>query len=174
MKPKDLVLGIDPGTVRTGYGLVEETDRGPRVVDYGAIQVPRGLSTGEKLEVIFLELNRVIEESGPTAVAVEEIFFAHNVRSTLLLGQARGVALLAAAQAGLPVYEYAPLQVKQAVVGYGRASKRQLQEVLKLLLELPQVPEPEDAADALAVAVCHIASRKLEALLDEREVGDDC
>ncbi len=174
MKGKDLVLGIDPGTVRTGYALVEEADRGPRVVDYGAIQVPRGLSVGEKLALIFSALDRVIQERAPTAVAVEEVFFAHNARSALLLGQARGVAILAAAQAGLPVYEYAPLQVKQAVAGYGRAPKRQLQEALKLLLELPQVPEPEDAADALAVAVCHLASRKLEALLDEAKRGDDC
>ena len=174
MKGKGLVLGIDPGTIRTGYALVEETDRGLRVAEYGAIRVPRGLSTGEKLELIFSELSSVIQRSAPTAVAVEEVFFAHNVRSTLLLGQARGVAILAAAQAGLPVYEYAPLRVKQAVVGYGRAPKRQLQEALKLLLELPQVPEPADAADALAVAICHIASRRLEALLEEEKVGHDC
>jgi crossover junction endodeoxyribonuclease RuvC len=124
---------------------------------------------GEKLELIFSELTHVIRGYEPTAMAIEEIFFAHNVRSALLLGQARGVAILAAVQAGLPVYEYAALQVKQAVAGYGRAPKRQIQEALKLLLELPQVPEPEDAADALAVAVCHMASRRLEERLKDAE-----
>lgn len=172
MRGNEVILGIDPGTVRTGYALVEEAEGGPRVVDYGAIQIPHALSMGEKLNLIFGRLGEVIARSSPSAVAVEKVFFARNVHSALVLGQARGVAILAAARAGLPVYEYAALQVKEAVAGYGRAPKGQMQEALKLLLGLPEVPQPEDAADALAVAICHIACRKMSALLEKGMSGD--
>ena len=162
-----LVLGIDPGTAITGYGLVKGEDDDLTLVVYGTITTSSDWPQPERLQRIYQELTAVIEDRQPTAVAVEELFFSKNVRTALSVGQARGVVLLAAANAGLPIHEYTPLQVKQAIVGYGRATKDQVQQMVKMLLALDSVPQPDDAADAIAVAICHIHSAKLTAILRE-------
>lgn len=152
------VFGIDPGSVRTGYGCVEADGRSVRLVLCGAIAVGAGTEFPERLESIHRELCTLMERCRPDAVAVESLFHATNVRSALKLGHARGVAILAAVQAGCPVSEYSPAEVKRAVVGYGRAEKHQVQDMIRLLLGLAERPSPHDAADALAVAVCHLHS----------------
>jgi len=152
------VFGIDPGTERTGYGCVETDGSRHRVVACGAIAAPALGSFSERLFDIHRRLAALIAELRPESVAIENLFYAVNARSALKLGHARGVAMLAAAQAGLPVAEYTPAEVKRAVVGYGRADKQQVQQMVKLLLHLPVVPMPHDAADALAVAICHVHS----------------
>ena len=162
-----LVLGIDPGTAITGYGLVKGEDDDLTLVAYGAITTSSDWPLPERLQRIYQELTALIEDQQPTAVAVEELFFSKNVRTALSVGQARGVALLAAANAGLPIHEYTPLQVKQAITGYGRATKDQVQQMVRMLLGLDSVPRPDDAADAIAVAICHIHSAKLTAILRE-------
>ena len=162
-----LVLGIDPGTAITGYGLVKGEGDDLTLVAYGAITTPSDWPLPERLQRIYRELMALIEDRQPTAVAVEELFFSKNVRTALSVGQARGVALLAAANAGLPIHEYTPLQVKQAIAGYGRATKDQVQQMVRMLLALDSVPQPDDAADAIAVAICHIHSAKLTAMLRE-------
>ena len=162
-----LVLGIDPGTAITGYGLVKGEDDDLTLVAYGAITTSSDWPLPERLQRIYRELTAVIEDQQPTAVAVEELFFSKNVRTALSVGQARGVALLAAANAGLSIHEYTPLQVKQAITGYGRATKDQVQQMVRMLLGLDSVPQPDDAADAIAVAICHIHSAKLTAILRE-------
>jgi crossover junction endodeoxyribonuclease RuvC len=162
-----LVLGIDPGTAITGYGLVKGENDDLTLVAYGAITTSSDWPLSERLQRIYRELTALIEDRQPTAVAVEELFFSKNVRTALSVGQARGVALLAAANAGLPIHEYTPLQVKQAIAGYGRATKGQVQQMVKMLLALDSVPQPDDAADAIAVAICHLHSAKLTAMLRE-------
>ena len=160
-----LVLGIDPGTAITGYGLVREDDEGLALVEYGVINTPADQPLPQRLQTIYRGLTAIIDEHQPDQVAVEELFFSRNVRTALSVGQARGVVLLAAAEADLPLHEYKPLEVKQTVAGYGGADKRQVQEMVRLLLHLEQVPEPDDAADAVAVAVCHIHSARMRALI---------
>ncbi|NIO70527.1 MAG: crossover junction endodeoxyribonuclease RuvC [Anaerolineae bacterium] len=162
-----LVLGIDPGTAITGYGLVKGEGDDLTLVAYGAITTSSDWPLPERLQRIYRELTALIEDQQPTAAAVEELFFSKNVRTALSVGQARGVALLAAANAGLPIHEYTPLQVKQAIAGYGRATKDQVQQMVRMLLALDSVPQPDDAADAIAVAICHIHSAKLTAMLRE-------
>ncbi len=162
-----LVLGIDPGTAITGYGLVMGEGDDLTLLAYGAITTPSDRPLPERLQRIYRELTALIEDQQPTAVAVEELFFSKNVRTALSVGQARGVALLAAANAGLPIHEYTPLQVKQAIAGYGRATKDQIQQMVRMLLALDSVPQPDDAADAIAVAICHLHSAKLTAMLRE-------
>jgi crossover junction endodeoxyribonuclease RuvC len=162
-----LVLGIDPGTAITGYGLVKGEDDSLTLVDYGAITTSSDRPLPERLQRIYRELTALIQDRQPTAVAVEELFFSKNVRTALSVGQARGVALLVSANAGLPIHEYTPLQVKQAIAGYGRATKDQVQQMVRMLLALDSVPQPDDAADAIAVAICHIHSAKLTAMLRE-------
>jgi crossover junction endodeoxyribonuclease RuvC len=162
-----LVLGIDPGTAITGYGLVKGEDDSLTLVDYGAITTSSDQPLPERLQHIYRELTALIQDRQPTAVAVEELFFSKNVRTALSVGQARGVALLVSANAGLPIHEYTPLQVKQAIAGYGRATKDQVQQMVRMLLALDSVPQPDDAADAIAVAICHIHSAKLTAMLRE-------
>ena len=162
-----LVLGIDPGTAITGYGLVKGEGDDLTLVAYGAITTSSDWPLPERLQRIYRELTAVIEDRQPTAVAVEELFFSKNVRTALSVGQARGVALLAAANAGLPIHEYTPLQVKQAITSYGRATKDQVQQMVRMLLALDSVPQPDDAADAIAIAICHIHSAKLTAMLRE-------
>jgi crossover junction endodeoxyribonuclease RuvC len=162
-----LVLGIDPGTAITGYGLVKGEGDDLALVAYGAITTSSDWPLPERLQRIYQELTALIEDQQPTAAAVEELFFSKNVRTALSVGQARGVALLVAANAGLPIHEYTPLQVKQAIAGYGRATKDQVQQMVKMLLTLDSVPQPDDAADAIAVAICHIHSAKLTAILRE-------
>ncbi len=160
-----LVLGIDPGTAITGYGLVRERAGGLYLVDYGVITTPAGHALPARLQVIYKGLSDVIHEHQPNTAAVEELFFSKNVKTALSVGHARGVALLALADAGLPIYEYKPLEVKQAIAGYGGADKQQVQEMVRMLLNLDQVPHPDDAADAVAVAVCHIHSARMAALI---------
>ena len=160
-----LVLGIDPGTATTGYGLVREDDGTLTLVNCGVITTPSGQPLHQRLQAIYRGLTEVIGRHQPQAGAVEELFFSRNVRTALSVGHARGVALLALADAGLPLYEYKPLEVKQAVAGYGGADKRQVQEMVRMLLNLDQVPRPDDAADAVAVAVCHIHSARMAALI---------
>src|SRR5574342_518593 len=149
------VLGIDPGTVATGYGVVDAEDHTLRAVTYGAITSHAGLSFARRLLRIHQELQTLLARTRPDCAAVEAVFFARNVQSALRLGQARGVALLALAQAGVQIHEYSALEVKQAVTSYGRAVKGQVQEMVRLLLGLAEAPSPVDAADALAVAICH-------------------
>ncbi len=149
------IFGIDPGSGRTGYGCIDSDGSRCEMVACGAISVPSGSPFPDRLARIFEELAALLDAHRPACVAVEEVFHGRNARSALKLGQVRGVALLAAARAGLPVAEYAAASVKQAVVGYGRAEKRQVQRMVALLLGLDEPPAPHDAADALAVAVCH-------------------
>lgn len=159
------VLGIDPGTAITGYGLVDEGPQGLALVDCGVITTPSDQLLPERLQTIYRGLGAVIEQYQPQAAAVEELFFSRNVRTALSVGHARGVALLALADAGLPISEYKPLEVKQAVAGYGGADKQQVQEMVRMLLGLDQAPQPDDAADAVAVAVCHLHSRRMAGLI---------
>ncbi|MDA8430389.1 MAG: crossover junction endodeoxyribonuclease RuvC [Geobacteraceae bacterium] len=154
------VLGIDPGSRITGYGIVDQQGHALVHVDNGAIFTDKATDFAGRLKLIFDGLTEVIAEFHPDEVAIENIFFSTNVQSALKLGQARGAAIVAAVHAGLPVAEYTALQVKQAVVGQGRAEKGQVQKMLKVLLGLPEIAQ-EDASDALAVAVCHINSREL-------------
>jgi crossover junction endodeoxyribonuclease RuvC len=150
------VFGIDPGSERTGYGCVETDGSRHRVLVCGAIRPPLSASFPDRLLGIHRRLLDLLVEHQPDSVAIENIFYASNARTALKLGHARGVAMLAAAQAGLPITEYTPAEIKRAVVGYGRAEKQQVQQMVKLLLGLPAVPSPHDAADALAVAICHV------------------
>lgn len=150
-----IILGIDPGTAILGYGVILVDDEELEAVDFGVLTTPASLPLTSRLSLLFDGLTRVIEETKPTEVAVEQLFFAKNVHSALAVGQARGVALLAAAQKKLPVSEYTPLQVKQAVAGYGRATKIQVQSMVQVILGLNAAPQPDDAADALAIALCH-------------------
>lgn len=166
-----LVLGIDPGTAITGYGLVREDDQGLALVTCGAITTPAGQPLSVRLQTIYRELGDVIEAYQPATSAVEELFFSRNVRTALSVGHARGVVLLALADAGLDVHEYKPVEVKQAVAGYGGADKRQVQEMVRMLLQLERVPQPDDAADAVAVAICHIHSARMTSLIAEAASG---
>src|SRR5690348_10651032 len=151
------VLGIDCGTECTGYGVVEESaDRRLLCCAVGAIRLKLRDSMAVKLQQIFSQLSAVIVEHQPELVAIEDVFYAVNVKSALKLGQVRGVAMLAASSSGLHVAEYAPLAIKSAVVGYGRAEKEQVQHMVMRLLDLTEIPEPADAADALAIAICHL------------------
>jgi crossover junction endodeoxyribonuclease RuvC len=152
------VFGIDPGSERTGYGCVETDGSRHTVLLCGAITTSRSSSFAGKLLEIHRRLAAIIAEARPDCVAIESVFHAVNVQSALKLGHARGVAMLAAVEAGVPVAEYSPAEVKRSVVGYGRADKPQVQQMVKLILGLPAVPSPHDAADALAVAICHAHS----------------
>lgn len=161
-----LVIGIDPGTAITGYGLVSDREDGSLVaVDYGVIQTLPNLDLANRLSEIYRALKGILILHRPESGAVEKLFFQRNVRTALSVGQARGVALLALAESAIPVAEYTPLEVKQAVVGYGGADKKQVQQMVKALLGLQELPQPDDAADALAVAICHLHSSKLEGRL---------
>ncbi|HHW12265.1 MAG TPA: crossover junction endodeoxyribonuclease RuvC [Firmicutes bacterium] len=149
-----LILGVDPGTAITGYGLVEQQGQRLTAHDYGVIRTQAGCPLSERLKQIYDRITALIQEYQPDVLVVEELFFNKNTRTALAVGQARGVILLAAAVQGLTVAEYTPLQVKMAVVGYGRAEKKQVQEMVRLLLRLKTLPKPDDAADALAIAIC--------------------
>lgn len=157
-----LTLGIDPGLGNTGYGVVEERDNRLIHLGGGVIQTKAPPPLAQRLHQIYTQLQAVIAEYRPQVVAVEEVFLAHNVKSAFKLGQARGAAILAAANCNLPVYEYSALAVKQAVVGYGRADKYQVQSMVKTLLNLQQLPEPNDMADALAIAICHLQTKRFD------------
>lgn len=146
--------------------MVDELDDSLRSVEYGAILTPADLPMQQRLRQIFLRVTELLEQFRPEALSVEKLFFNRNVTTALSVGQARGVALLAAANTDLPVFEYTPLEVKQAVSGYGRASKDQVQQMVRLMLQLDHIPKPDDAADALAIAICHIQSAQMRALLE--------
>jgi len=150
-----LILGIDPGLAIVGYSLVEKNANRFTVCDYGVIRTKAGQSNCNRLNQIYNKLVEIIDRYKPDEMAVEELFFNKNVKTAIEVGQARGVILLTGAQSNIVVAEYTPLQVKQAVVGYGRASKQQVQQMIKTLLNLEEIPKPDDAADALAVSVCH-------------------
>jgi len=158
------VIGIDPGTAVTGYGVVEGLPA-PAVIDCGAIRTDADCDMPDRLRSIFEAVAGLVERWRPEAVAVEELFFNKNARSALAVGQARGAVIVAAAQAGVRVTEYTPLQVKQAVTGYGRAGKDQVGRMVKVLLGLDRLPRPDDVTDALAVAICCLHSRAAEARL---------
>jgi crossover junction endodeoxyribonuclease RuvC len=149
------ILGIDPGSQATGYGVIDTDGQRHRLVELGVIRTPPNLSFPQKLHFIHGRIADVVESTSPDEVVVENLFYATNVKSALRLGHVRGVVLLPGVALGLPVFEYSPLEVKQAVVGFGRADKTQVQKMVALLLELDAPPEPHDVADALAVALCH-------------------
>jgi crossover junction endodeoxyribonuclease RuvC len=150
-----ITLGIDPGTALLGYGIVAD-DPEPAALGYGVVETGPDRPMAGRLLILFERLNELIRDYRPDVMAVEQLFFARNATTAIAVGQARGVVLLAAALANLPVVEYKPAEVKQAVVGYGKAEKHQVQEMIRLLLRLDQTPHPDDAADALAVALCHV------------------
>jgi crossover junction endodeoxyribonuclease RuvC len=158
------VFGIDPGSARTGYGCVESDGSRHRLILCGAVSTSAKASFPEKLLTIHDSLAELLHQCRPDCVVIENVFHAVNVRSALKLGHARGAAMLAAVEAGLDVVEYSPAEIKRAVVGYGRAEKHQVQAMIRLILGLDAPPAPHDAADALAAAVCHIHSRRPDAL----------
>lgn len=159
-----IVLGIDPGTATTGYGLVRETPQGAELVTYGVILTPKTAPMSERLIQIYDRMQELLREHKPDTAAVEKLFFQKNVSTAMSVGQARGVILLALAQARIEVGEYTPNEVKHAVAGYGSADKPQMQQMVRTLLSLREIPRPDDAADALAVAICHLHSYKFKSL----------
>lgn len=165
-----LVLGIDPGTARTGFGIVDEDSRGQlSLVEYGVIMTPAGQAPPERLHQLHEELVRLIEVHHPLEAAVERLYFQKNVSTAMLVGQARGVILLALQQARLPISEYSPQDIKLAVTGYGAAGKVQMQRMVQTLLSMPDLPKPDDAADALAIAICHCHSARLQNRMEEEQ-----
>ncbi len=153
-----IILGVDPGTAIMGYGLIAVEGNRFSTLGYACLYTKAGVPLALRLRELYRNLQSVIEEYRPDHMVVEELFFNKNTTTALAVGQARGIALLAGAEAGIPVFEYTPLQVKQAVVGYGRADKNQVQQMVKTILGLAQIPKPDDAADALALAICHAHS----------------
>ncbi len=160
------ILGIDPGLSITGYGIIEITDQGLVCLGYGGIKAPSASVFAEKLLAIHQRLKDVIEEYQPDFCAVEDIFYHRNKKTAIVMGHARAVAILAAAQQDIPVSEYSPREVKMAIVGYGAASKTQVQAMVKNILKMPEIASPADAADALAVALCHYHRIKFKQLTD--------
>lgn len=150
-----IIMGIDPGIAILGFGIVKYQSNKFTVIDYGAVTTEAGTPMSQRLKILYNDLIGIIEKHKPDAFAVEELFFNKNIKTALTIGHARGVTVLAAANSCVPIYEYTPLQVKQAVVGYGRAEKLQIQQMVKILLNLREIPKPDDVADALAVAICH-------------------
>lgn len=161
------ILGVDPGTIVLGYGLIENSQDEMALVDFGAIRCDARLDISERLSFLYTEFSSVVQKHAPDVMAVEAPFFGENAKSALAIGKAQAIALLVAAQNKIPIYEYAPRQIKQHVADYGASSKEQIQEMVKLLLELDEVPQPSDAADALAVAICHIRESCLRDLMQE-------
>mgnify|MGYP001060661806 CR=1 FL=1 len=157
-----VILGIDPGLAIVGYGVVECEGNKYKVLDYGCIITDPNSLFPERLKIIYDELLSIIHRYNPVDMAIEELFFNKNVKTAIKVGQARGVEILAGVNEGLGIYEYTPLQIKQSVAGYGRADKRQVQDMVKLLLNLKEIPKPDDAADALAIAICHSSCLKFK------------
>jgi len=152
------ILGIDPGIAIVGWGIVDYDGRNLKPVDFGAITTPSDMKTEDRIAVVYREICAVIAHWKPDAMSVEELFFNTNQKTGIIVAQARGVILLAATLAGIPIYEYTPLQIKQAVVGYGRAEKHQVIAMVTMFLHLSKPPKPDDTADALAAAICHAHS----------------
>ena len=158
-----LALGIDPGTATTGFGLVRlEPDGSLVAVKYGVILTPKAASAPARLEMLYNDLSALLNEYHPDTAAVEKLFFSRNVTTALAVGQARGVVMLCMQQAGIEPFEYTPNEIKQAVAGYGGAQKRQIQEMVRALLQLDSIPKPDDAADALAIAITHLNTRRYD------------
>lgn len=162
------VLGIDPGLATTGYGVVENNNQNFQGLDYGIISTPSAQTLEQRIFSIYNNVIILVNRFSPEMVAVEKLFFCKNISTAVQVGEARGAIFTAAAEKQLPVFEYTPLQVKQAVAGYGRAEKRQVQHMVAIILKLPQIPSPDDAADALAVALCHLQSYKWQQLTGEK------
>lgn len=156
------ILGIDPGIAIVGYSIIECKGNNYKALEYGCIKTDSKMEFPDRLKMVYDELLNIIDEYNPDDLAIEELFFNKNVKTAMMVGQARGVEILAGRNKGLEVFEYTPLQIKQAVVGYGRAEKQQVQEMVKILLNLNDIPRPDDAADALAVAICHGSSLKFK------------
>ena len=150
-----IILGIDPGLATVGYGVIEHEKGKFRTIATGAIETPAGIDVELRLKMIYDDMGELIDTYHPAEMAVEELFFNTNQKTAIGVAEARGVILLSAVKKGITIAEYTPLQVKQSVVGYGRAEKQQVQEMVKIILKLPKVPKPDDAADALALAICH-------------------
>ncbi|MBF8982140.1 crossover junction endodeoxyribonuclease RuvC [Lutibacter sp. B2] len=159
-----IILGIDPGIAIVGYGIIEYKGNKFKTLDYGAITTEPQEDTPTRLQKIYKGLEKIMQEYKPDVMAVEELFFNKNIKTAIVVGQARGVILLAGVDHGLAIYEYTPLQVKQGVVGYGRADKKQVQMMTKAILNLKSIPKPDDVADALAVAISHAHSGVLGGL----------
>ena len=157
-----VILGLDPGTASTGYGVVSVSGNRVRMLEYGVVRTPAKMPLETRLRKLFEELGEILKKHRPDSTAVESLFFNTNVSTALAVGHARGVALLACSQCDCPVFEYTPQQVKMAVVGYGKASKEQVMEMVRVLLGLNEPPRPDHAADALGVAICHAHSRGVE------------
>lgn len=149
------ILGIDPGIAIVGFGVVDKNGNRYSTVDYGAITTPAHTPLENRLKTIYDEMTLLFANFRPDAMSVEELFFNSNAKTAIAVGQARGVIILSAVENGVPIYEYTPLQVKQALTGYGRASKMQIQQMMRTMLGLSEIPKPDDVADALAIAVCH-------------------
>ncbi len=162
-----IVLGVDPGTATTGYGVVAENDGDLGLIAYGVLTTSADQPLPSRLQSIYRELRALAELHRPDSAAVEKLFFSKNVRTAMSVGQARGVAMLALADVDLALGEYTPLEIKQAVTGYGGADKRQVQEMVRALLRLDELPRPDDAADALAVAICHLRHVRLQELINQ-------
>lgn len=162
------VLGIDPGLATTGYGVVENNNQNFQGLDYGIISTPSDQTLEQRIFSIYNNVIILVNRFSPEMVAVEKLFFCKNISTAVQVGEARGAIFTAAAEKQLPIFEYTPLQVKQAVAGYGRAEKRQVQHMVAIILKLPQIPSPDDAADALAVALCHLQSYKWQQLTGEK------
>lgn len=163
-----IALGIDPGTALCGYGIVRAIDDDMELVACGAIATPAKTPLESRLLTIYDELTALIREYKPQTAAVEKLFFSRNTTTALSVGHARGVAMLAIAQAHIPLAEYTPNEIKQAVAGYGGADKYQMQQMVRVLLRLDDVPKPDDAADAVAIAICHLQSARLRELIDSQ------
>ena len=161
-----IIIGIDPGYAIVGVGVIEYVGNKFRTLEYNAITTPAGMNTVERLKKIYTEMTMYIDKYKPDAIAIEELFFNSNQKTAINVAQARGVLLVAAANKNIPISEYTPLQVKQSVTGYGRAEKKQIQQMVKMLLGLNAIPKPDDAADALAIAICHAHSNKMNKMLN--------
>ncbi len=160
------IIGIDPGIARMGYGIVAVAGNHTQAIDYGCIETPPEWTVAQRLQKIYQDLRNIMVEYHPHVMAVEELFFNRNTTTAFVVGQARGVALLAGVEAGLTMAEYTPMQVKMAVTGYGKADKKQVQEMVRVLLNLATVPKPDDTADALAVAITHAHSTPMLNLVE--------
>jgi len=166
MKNKVRILGIDPGLASVGYGILDREEDRESTVDWGCIHTDKSTAFAFRIKEIYENINALITKYRPDIIAVEEIFFSKNAKTAIQVGHTRGVIILAAINNGIEVREYTPLQVKQCVVGYGQADKRQVQEMLKRLLNLSEIPKPDDAADGLAIAFCQSKSMKLTEVLE--------
>lgn len=164
------ILGIDPGYAILGYGVIEKTGNRFRVCSYGAVTTEASMAMGDRLEHLYESLREIIDEEKPDVAAIEQLFFNTNAKTAIMVGQARGVAVLACKKGGLEIEEYTPLQIKQALVGYGRADKKQVQWMVKTMLNLSEVPKPDDTADALAAAICHGHSADTRKRLKELKI----